>query len=518
MKRVLVLIILLFSTLIVWPSFSQKAYACCYMVHTCTLQCDKDIYGNDVNCRNVNCQDICQPMSCSDYYNGYCGSLCGTGPTSCDGTGCATGGSCVVLPGASTGICAYGGAPATTPTPVPTAVPTAPPPGFTPPPPPPPTIPPPPPTVPPPAPPFTFNVRAKIVDSTATTCNDIAASTQYASGTGFSSGPPMNPVSQTQNAGNYVTWNNVQPGSFIVVPNPPAGYSVKNACYTRNGVNPPTNSIAFTGNSGNIITMDVGVSVQGGWVQTSGGDAMVCKDVKSIIPPYLSTRFNSDGAGGFPGVVSYGTTYDFNSGYGTGGTVVSSTNWLSHDSPSAICSTNWYQYFANRFDIAGLPTLPAGSVNQPAAGNYRVNGSVSIDTPWNVNNQSIVVFVDGKLWLNNTVNINGNGFVAFVVNGDIEVAGTVGTPAGTASPSIEGIYITDSAHTFISGPSLSLNKERLVVKGTVVAGTFTLQRTLNFSDSNFTTPGELFIYNPDLLMNLPDQFKDIKVKWSEVAP
>jgi hypothetical protein len=50
-----------------------------------------------------------------------------------------------------------------------------------------------------------------------------------------------------------------------------------------------------------------------------------------------------------------------------------------------------------------------------------------------------------------------------------------------------------------------------------VAGNFTLGRDVGDA-GNTTDASELFIYNPQLLMTMPEQMKKLSVSWQEVAP
>jgi hypothetical protein len=126
------------------------------------------------------------------------------------------------------------------------------------------------------------------------------------------------------------------------------------------------------------------------------------------------------------------------------------------------------------------------------------------------------MFVNGDLTIDGDIRINNGGFVAFVVSGNIQVTSNVGNPAGSTTPNVEGIYITSGS--FMTGTSTQANHQRLVVMGTVVANTVVLQRDLTQAGGTNDQPAELFQYNPALLFHLPDQFKDVRIKWQEVAP
>jgi hypothetical protein len=102
------------------------------------------------------------------------------------------------------------------------------------------------------------------------------------------------------------------------------------------------------------------------------------------------------------------------------------------------------------------------------------------------------------------------------VNGNITVASTVGVPYTSSAPVVEGVYITSPSGTFSTGSSGS-GTERFVGRGTFIAGNFLLQRDVG-SAGNPTTSAELFIYNPQLLLTMPDAMKQLSVSWQEVAP
>ncbi len=274
--------------------------------------------------------------------------------------------------------------------------------------------------------------------------------------------------------------------------------------------------------------MQLGYAPFAGWSQASGGDVIACMDISSELYPATNPRqFVTDGAGGFPGVVSYRGSYDFDSGVNTGATYVSSKNWLVPEAPPPICTENWYQHFMNRFDMNVQPAdyspapnpLPKpatrlDSDNQPIP--YKVSGNATI-SGWNVGTaDTLVIFVTGNLTIDGDITITGNGFVAFVVGGNITVTSNVGNPAGNNTPNLHGIFITSG--TFGTSRTTQVAHARLVTQGTVVANSVQLDRDLTLVGGTNDVPAEQFIYDPNLLMRLPQEFKDVKIRWSEVAP
>jgi len=59
------------------------------------------------------------------------------------------------------------------------------------------------------------------------------------------------------------------------------------------------------------IRWDIGYTLGSAWVQAEGGDVYASGSLRSYIPDVTPRVFTTDGDGGFPGVVTYGTTYDF---------------------------------------------------------------------------------------------------------------------------------------------------------------------------------------------------------------
>jgi hypothetical protein len=231
--------------------------------------------------------------------------------------------------------------------------------------------------------------------------------------------------------------------------------------------------------------------------------------------------FIRDGTtGGYPGVATYGNDYNFDSSWLTHGeNWVSSRNWIVHDTAPA---TNFYQLMYQRFSsptptATGPTTLSSRLSGSPTP--YYYDGNLTIDAPaWTIpSSDTVVVFVSGNLTINTPIGIKPGGFIAFIVNGNISVDPSVGVPYTSSSPILEGIYITSPTGTFRTGDSSNPGTERFVGKGMFIAGTFLLQRDVKDA-GNTIASSELFIYNPQLLLTMPDAMKQLSVSWEEVAP
>jgi len=344
----------------------------------------------------------------------------------------------------------------------------------------------------------------------------------------------VTPLTQTQSGNTPVVWNNTSIGAHSFTFTPPAGYSLATLCRERAsspGVLTPAGS--FT--DGTVYASDTTTYYAGfvpnvAWTQVSGGDAISCGDITQPIPQTATNRLlNLTGAGGYPGIVTYSPTGSFdidpNPAVGQDGRlIVSTTNWLTRQRPENICTYNWYTYFGNQFDMI---TPTASTVPNPLAvtkadlfsgqttvvkkldGNITTQGNITINS-----GESLVLFVNGTLTLGGRVTRTGTGFVAFITSQGITVGNSVGSSDQT--PSLDGIYITQGP--FRTGTGTLATTERLVVRGTVVANSIVLQRSLGVSGNNTTTPAELFVYDPELLFLMPEKMRDVKVFWSEVEP
>ncbi len=377
----------------------------------------------------------------------------------------------------------------------------------------------------------TGNLRGRAVkvfttDTTCGTIRGIPTTEADINGTTitFTPSSPSQP-SGTQAGANYVSFPGVVGGTYTIDPQlPSANWVTQRACWTRD-LNAPTTGEGLSATlsvptEGETLTWDVGYRLGMPWTQVEDGDVYAATNVSSLVPQGISPRvFARDGTAGFPGIVTYGTSYDFAIEGSTGGNNVSSKNWLVNESYAPI---NYYQIFYQRL---GAPTTPdsfpdLSAVGKPAsrATPYYVEGDMTTSGDWVVGDgESIIFLVNGNLTINGKITISGAGFIAFIVNGNITVSSSVGVPYSLSTPVVEGVYVTNASGVFSDGTS-SAGVERFVGKGTFVAGSFLLQRDLDSVGQNHTTASELFLYNPRLLLTMPDAMRDVPITWEEVAP
>jgi hypothetical protein len=361
-------------------------------------------------------------------------------------------------------------------------------------------------------------VRAMTIPNTTTQCTDVVASTAYIAEdvTLF----PVGTLKQTSAvAPGWATWNNLELGTYGFA-DAPGDYLLKFACSTKTGGAPYTNSGSANLGANETIQWNLGYTAGSAWWQAQGGDIYGATNLKSYVPSGTAPRrLVTNGLGGSGGVVNYGTSYDFAaSAQSLGEGYVSGTGWLANE---AYAGTDYYAVMYHRFgspdpEFNGETTMTA----KPATGIHYVNGNLSVTTQdWSIiPGESIVVLVNGNLTINRKINLTGTGFVSFIVNGNITVDPTVGGLYSSSLPALEGVYITSPAGVFSTGTSTNVGTERLVGKGIFVVGDTLMQRDLDSVTRNMTTSSELFIYNPQLLLTMPEEMKDLPVSWQEVAP
>ena len=373
-----------------------------------------------------------------------------------------------------------------------------------------------------------MQARACAVSASDISCDTVNACTTPLVSTALSASGDSDLSAQTQTDGNYVSWPNTNSGTFTIASAAPSGYALRAACWQRDITFPTTGNGVTSSFSAQDETLswNLGYSLQGPWAQTGGGgDVYGSGILQSYISQNTNPRFFSlTGVGGSPGVVTYGGSYDFDPDInGLGESYVSSTGWLINQSDT---QTDYYQEFYSRF---GSPTptatgnIPISSQLAGSADPYYYNGNVTINgAAWNIpNGASVIVFVSGNLTIQTPILITPGGFIAFIVNGDISIDPSVGVPAGSSNPVLEGVYITSPAGIFFTcDPSSGISPcpNRFVGHGMFIAGGFSMNHDLASSGRNNDTSAELFLYYPQLLLTMPDKMKDIPITWQEVAP
>lgn len=374
--------------------------------------------------------------------------------------------------------------------------------------------------------PGAIQVVSKQITTSNATCNDIVTSTTGPSPVTYGLTPQIAPATQITNGTNPIIWNNVPPQNYGLTITPSNDNSVDTVCYSTNGGATWQAGMDGTVQSGQTLLYQVGIVPARSWARVVNGDAVVCGAIRSFIPAATAQRFFSiNQLNHMPGVVSYGTSYDFDTATNSlGRELVSTPRWLVQENPSTICGTNWYQYIYNKYGASGLSadyTNPLNPIAKPASRQrpYIVQGNMQTSGDWTVNDgESLVFIVNGNVQINGNIRTSGKSFIAFVANGNITISSNVGRALAENDPNIEGFYITSPSGRFITGNSTNAATARLIVFGSVISGGFTMQRDLQNYNGNNTIPGEAFRYNPMFHFSMPNEFKDMKVNWQEVMP
>lgn len=183
----------------------------------------------------------------------------------------------------------------------------------------------------------------------------------------------------------------------------------------------------------------------------------------------------------------------------------------------------------NSADFGGSPST--GALKPSTARDYYyVPGDFLISSPWTVSaGESYVIFIDGNMTLDDPaaveqlVQVEDGGFLAFIVSGTITITEDVGNEADLTSlnTNVEGIYIADGLLTIGSKGMAAGGDERFVGAGTFVGwGGVNLLR--DFSDGglrkaeNNDKPIESFIFRPDFMSNAPEKMTQAQMIWQEV--
>lgn len=237
--------------------------------------------------------------------------------------------------------------------------------------------------------PGTITAVARVV-ATDQSCAAVSSSTTPITGTtfGFGAGSASTPAPKTQTDNNPVTFATMPVGNYTLtytLPSP--DWTLANPCIYRNGTLIAYGTAA-TLTGGATVDWRIGFTRGSAWAQTQGGDVTAATIVRSYIPSLATPRvFNLDGTGGYPGVVRYGTSFDFDNNWlQTGSAYTSSTDWLVNSTDTQV---DYYDYFYRRFGAPTTPTTDAAftnllAVTKPSSSTtpYYVSGDMTTSGDW----------------------------------------------------------------------------------------------------------------------------------------
>jgi len=241
------------------------------------------------------------------------------------------------------------------------------------------------------------------VDPSDTSCTAIHNSLTGIDQTefGFTVNPP---VPQKQSIANPVIFPNITPGWYTLTATPPDPKWVATfPCIYRNGVF--TGTIGYTANvnGGETVRWEIGYTDGTSWVQTEGGDVYASAILRSFIPVVLPRVFNDIGAGGSPGVVTYGANYDFdNDVFSIGRLFVSAKNWLVNATRTTV---DYYDFFYHRFGaptatdnalFANIAAVEQSELQAARTTPYYIEEPMTTSGNWSIGNGHSVVFIVDK--------------------------------------------------------------------------------------------------------------------------
>ena len=279
---------------------------------------------------------------------------------------------------------------------------------------------------------------------------------------------------------------------------------------------------ATTLTTGVTVTMPINP-----WFKNQGGDIHSDGNIQSPIPSTVSNKNFSEDLNGYPGLVSNGLSSTVS--LDPAGTI-SSTGWLANTGLGPIYNYDsfWRKLGQPSIDNFSCdpdcPTPPSGVTTVY----YSTDDITIVGQGWTIPaNTKVVVLVNGDLEIDKTITAPVGSFLAFIVKGNINISGKVGDKsASVVTPHLQGIYFTDGSIDtyFDKGVGLGSGK-RLVAAGIFYAKQgFNLKRDLKNDTippatiNNNTTPAELFISRPDLMINAPKELFTSSLNWQEVSP
>ncbi len=306
----------------------------------------------------------------------------------------------------------------------------------------------------------------------------------------------------------------------------PLGFQPVKACYVLDGVLRQGESAVLE--PGKTITWYVVFRPNAdAWFQTKGGDVYSGDSIKSPIydadteEPRVFNLNLASGKNGTSGVVVYKSSADFQAGSSLGHQYVAqSANYLVRTS-SLVGSIDLFASFYQKLTSQKSVITPSGMMPSCAGATcvFYTRGDVNIDSLWSVPaGKKIIMLIDenagsgGNVHIGATggVRVSPGGFIAFITRRDIDFTQN---PSSATSP-IQGVFIAgENMYTGDSPTSPQFYAKGIFISG----GNIVLKRNIGETLST-SMASEVFEYDPNLLMNMPEEMMDFPITWEEVAP
>lgn len=155
---------------------------------------------------------------------------------------------------------------------------------------------------------------------------------------------------------------------------------------------------------------------------------------------------------------------------------------------------------------------------------FNINGS-----EWSIGDNKVVVLVDGNATFtrtNSTVSVGSLGFLMVVASGNIVFDNTVGRDVSAvevndAAPIVTGIFVSQGQLQIQGTGGETVRDNQFVGKGVFAGlGGVVLGRSFDGSGDgrilNNLQPAELFIHDPQLVLNTPKFLKDPEIQFKEI--
>ena len=250
--------------------------------------------------------------------------------------------------------------------------------------------------------------------------------------------------------------------------------------------------------------------VASSWWQTKGGNVHSQASINVDIPPGLTQQLSLTDNGAV-GVITSGEII---------GNDLTDT-WRYPNTPFNFTDNPIdYQFFwlqAGGPNVANIPsTISAGDLDTD--GVYYSNTNVTLDnTEWNNFNYQAVVFVKGNLTIpeNQTINLENDKFLAFVVSGDINIS-TGHLVPNNSEIDLQAVFIANGNINIIGEEDLQFVGQGVFAAGVDGSGNVTFNRDLGIDNNLY--PPVLFIWDPELILNAPQILMQNSTNWHEVPP
>lgn len=260
------------------------------------------------------------------------------------------------------------------------------------------------------------------------------------------------------------------------------------------------------------------------WLQTKEGDIHAGGEMRSPIPATATNRnFSTNDVGNYPGIITYGTTASFGSGFPSASTA---GHWL-------VQTTGFRKYYDYFYSILDSPILsspppggdiPQASVEASVDGILAYDGNISVPgSGWTIGSRKAVVLTTGKFLIKGriTIDVANGGSLVVIAKDSIGIDKNL--VANGPGSRFFGIFVTDETLYSSINPDFGFtpanSNKQLVIDGQVIARAFNLGRDLGAgAGGNNTTAAETFRYNPGLVMNSHQDIWSVAHVWKELTP